>query len=129
MNTTEFVAQALSLMYLSLGVGMFINPKYYWKKFKTMFNDAGLTFSLAIITLFAGLAIVKLHGEWTSDFEVAITIVGWGALIKGMLLLMFPNLMLNIAHSIFSRKSWLRFMTLLMFALGMLFGYIGFFLN
>jgi len=128
MNTVQFVSQVLAIMYLSIGIGFFINPRFYRKKLKEMVTDSRMTLSFGLMALLAGFAIIKLHGEWTADWEVLITIIGWGALIKGIMYLMVPNLMLNLTEKLFSKRSYMRFWTVIIIALGLVFGYMGFFL-
>ena len=38
-----------------------------------------------IITMPAGLAIVLVHNRWSADWQVLITILGWLALISGVI--------------------------------------------
>src|SRR3989344_1729871 len=47
--------------------------------------------STGYITLLLGLVTVVLHNLWVADWRIAITLVGWGWLIKGILKTGFPE--------------------------------------
>jgi hypothetical protein len=43
------------------------------------------------INLIFGATIIAFHGAWTSDWRVIITIAGWAGVLKGALLMLFPD--------------------------------------
>jgi hypothetical protein len=54
----------------------------------TIFHDSGLILALGIIAVLAGLAMVLAHNIWSGGaLAVVVTLVGWAALIKGVLFL------------------------------------------
>ncbi len=52
-------------------------------------NGALLTIS-GVINVIVGLLVVLSHNVWMSNWMVIITIIGWLALIKGILRFFFP---------------------------------------
>jgi hypothetical protein len=71
-----------------LGVGMAAGD--YTSVMREM-ADPALSILVGILTLLAGLAIVNAHNLWVSDWRVIITILGWLAIIRGVLSLLFPG--------------------------------------
>ncbi len=56
-----------------------------------MTDDKAFVISTGYITLLMGLVTVILHNIWVADWRVAITIVGWSTLIKGIMKIGFPE--------------------------------------
>jgi hypothetical protein len=56
-----------------------------------MTEDRAFVISTGYITLLMGLVTVILHNVWVLEGRVAITIVGWSTLIKGILKIGFPE--------------------------------------
>ena len=73
---------------LLLGVSFFLKQKAYIHMFKKFYKDGAFLFITAIVELTAGLAIVLHHNLWTTLPEVLITLVGWGAILEGGLVLL-----------------------------------------
>jgi hypothetical protein len=44
-----------------------------------------------VLALTTGLAIVLSHNEWDLSWEVIITIIGWLAILRGLLRLLIPQ--------------------------------------
>lgn len=56
-----------------------------------MANDGPWMLFSGMVATAVGLAIVLAHNVWTSGaLAVAVTLVGWAALMKGLLLLFVP---------------------------------------
>lgn len=54
-------------------------------------EDRTITISTGYITMLLGLATVVAHNIWVWDWPLAITILGWFTLIKGVLKIGFPD--------------------------------------
>jgi len=56
-----------------------------------MTENKSFVISTGYISLLLGLATVVLHNIWVWDWRVAITILGWSMLIKGIMKIGFPE--------------------------------------
>ena len=56
-----------------------------------MTDDKAFVISTGYITLLMGLVTVILHNIWAANWKVAITILGWSTLIKGIGKVGFPE--------------------------------------
>ena len=56
-----------------------------------MTDDKAFVISTGYITLLMGLVTVILHNVWVADWRVAITILGWSTVIKGITKIGFPE--------------------------------------
>jgi len=54
-------------------------------------EDKTITISTGYITFLLGLATVVAHNIWVWDWRVAVTILGWGTLFKGIEKIAFPD--------------------------------------
>ena len=56
-----------------------------------MTEDKAFVISTGYVSLLMGLVTVILHNVWIADWRVAITILGWSTLIKGIMKIGFPE--------------------------------------
>lgn len=125
MNLSVFVAQLAAIVYLSIGVGMLLDKKYYKKLLDGVMKDMTALYLGGFMALIVGYALVTYHNDWVKSWEVLVTILGWLALVKGVMFLAFPTTMLDLT------KSWVngKFLSVYAFGaivLGLVFGYFGF---
>lgn len=125
MNTSVFIARLLALVYVSVGLGILTNPKYYQKALKEILNSAVALYFGGIMALVAGFLIVSYHNYWVKDWHVVITLIGWLAVVKGASLLVFPDQYADMFQSWIKKyiNQW-GFMALI---LGIIFAYFGYF--
>lgn len=126
METSIYVAQTLSLLYLSIGAGLLLNRNYYQSAFIELIENKGLMFLSGWMALIAGVALVNYHNVWSNDWRMIITVVGWIALAKGIILFAFPSA-INAYKKLLLNTRFLDAITYLVIVLGMFFGYYGFF--
>ena len=60
-------------------------------------HDPGLIFVSGILLLVAGLAIVRVHNVWSGGWRVVVTVLGWLAVISGILRMLLPFWAASIA--------------------------------
>lgn len=125
METSIFLAQVLGVYYLTVGVGFVFNGDYYRKELLKMFDNALFMFYGGIMALLLGLLMVHFHNFWTKDWTVVITIIGWIAVVKGVLLIAFPR-SLNWFKPLLKSKSSIKAMTILVLLIGAFFAWKGF---
>src|SRR4030043_1618558 len=68
-------------------------------------EDKTITISTGYITFLLGLITVTLHNIWVADWRVAITILGWVTLLKGITKIGFPEHVHNQAQMFKSQQS------------------------
>jgi len=125
MDLSTFVAQIAAVAYLSIGVGMLVDKKHYKKLFDSILKDMSVMYLGGFMALIAGFAIVTFHNVWVQDWTILITIIGWLALIKGVLLLVFPSVFMKWVKTMFKTKHLSRYSFVILF-IGLVFGYFGF---
>ena len=118
------IFQILGLAYLTIGLGIIINPVMYRKVFQDMTKSPSFIFLAGIIALLTGYLLISFNNTWVWGLPLIITIIGWLALIKGMMMLIYPNPLLKIAEKM-CRKA-LSAKGIIIFILGIIFASIGF---
>lgn len=86
-----FVAQLMGPIGLAMGFGIFLSKNYYLKTYRNLENETLGVLIGGISALIIGILIVLNHNTWTSPAEIIVSSIGWLALIKGVLLLVFPK--------------------------------------
>jgi hypothetical protein len=79
-----------------------------------MTDDKAFVISTGYITLIMGLATVILHNFWVADWRIAITILGWSTVIKGILKIGFPEFIHKQAQRFKSQQTIEAIILLLM---------------
>ena len=125
MNLSIFVAQLAAIVYLSVGVGMLVDKKYYGKFLDSFTKDTTAMYLGGFMALIAGFSLVTYHNEWVKSWEVLVTILGWLALVKGVMLLAFPSTLFGMTKSWVNSKN-VGIYAVVVIALGLVFGYFGF---
>jgi hypothetical protein len=125
MDLSIFVAQVAAIIYLAVGVGILLDKKYYAKVFDTVMKDMTAMYLGGFMALIIGFALVTFHNEWVKSWEVLVTIIGWVALIKGVLLFAFPTTLIGLTKPFVNRK-YLNVIAIVAIILGLVFGYFGF---
>ena len=111
MEISIFLARFLGGFYLIFGL-LFIITRQLGKTIE-MTDDKSFVISTGYISLLMGLATVVLHNIWVLDWRVAITILGWSTLIKGILKIGFPEF-INKQAQIFKSQQTLEAIMLLL---------------
>lgn len=126
MDTSIIIARMICIIYLSVGVGFAFSTSYYNDAFKKIVNDSTYLFLGGWIATILGVALVHIHNFWVNDWRLLITIISWTILIKGVLLLAFPRV-IRVFEEWFTPKGIQNYFLPMVIALGLIFGYYGFF--
>ena len=78
-----------------------------------MTDDKAFVISTGYITLLMGLVTVILHNVWVASWEVAITVLGWSTVLKGISKIGFPELIHKQAQR-FRKRQWLSALFLIL---------------
>ena len=113
MDISIFFARFWGSFFIIFGI-LFISAKYLGKVIEMTGNKA-FVISTGYITLLMGLATVILHNLWVADWRIAITVLGWSTLIKGMIKIGFPEFIHKQAQ-IFRKRQMLS--TVMLIILG-----------
>ncbi|PIR04539.1 MAG: hypothetical protein COV59_00230 [Candidatus Magasanikbacteria bacterium CG11_big_fil_rev_8_21_14_0_20_39_34] len=92
MTNSIFLAQLFGLFFLVIGLALLINKNEYKTIVGSVVSDPSHVFLWGIPVFALGSLLVLSHSQWTGGWEDLITLLGWAAFLKGVLLLLFPGL-------------------------------------
>jgi hypothetical protein len=123
METSILVAQIYGVVASAVGLGLILNGKYYQKAFDKMLKNPAFIYYGGLMALVVGFLIVNAHNVWVKDWTVIVTIIGWGALLKGIWLIIAPESLINLSRSMLKNTNVLGWCVLI---IGLVFAYFGF---
>jgi hypothetical protein len=89
MEISMYLARFWGSLFIILGLGS-VAVKFLGRIIKYT-DDKTITVSTGYITFLLGLITVTLHNVWVADWRLAITILGWTTLLKGIEKIAFPG--------------------------------------
>ena len=117
------LAQILGVIYLSVGIGMLVSKAHYQKLFQEFKSSTAFIYISGLMAVLFGFIILELNSTWEMSYVGAITLIGWIALIKGVILLIKPDILLG------QMKFWIKNLSLasvIVIVLGLALSYYGF---
>lgn len=91
MMVTYFLASVMGWYLLIMGLLLLFRRDIVTSAMSDVMAQRGLLFVIAFITLIIGLMIVVSHNIWVMGWPVIITILGWLAVISGLIRLYCPE--------------------------------------
>jgi len=128
MEISILIAKIIGFIYLSFGVGLLFNGKYYKKEISKLLENTSYLIFAGFIAIIMGILIIENHNFWVKNWTIVITIIGWLALVKGIILLAFPTLT-SIYKPLFNSKMFYNLLGPLVLIFGLIFTYLGYFNN
>jgi hypothetical protein len=108
MELSLFLAQLLGLTVLIYGVLLFIKPQIVKGMIVEVGQSALMGACFSFIGIIGGLTIILSHNIWTLEWPVIITVLGWGALIKGILYFAAPHVLSGLGDSLYNTDGKVR---------------------
>ena len=121
MDITIFLARFWGSLFMILGMAS-VFANLLGRTIK-MTDERTITVSTGYITFLLGLATVIAHNVWALNWTVAITILGWATLLKGITKIGFPE-HVNKQAQLFKRYD--KFWGLIIFLIGAWFFWMSF---
>lgn len=122
------IAQILSLFYIIFGISILFNKSFYHKFYTEVFKNPVIFAASGVVALFVGIFLVLFHNFWIYSWETIITLIGWLALVKGLLILLLPEQIMGMANAGFKQSGALTAVGIFALILGLVLGYFGFFI-
>lgn len=124
-SASIIIARAIAVIYLAVAAGAFLRKNYLHDILSSLTDSAALLYLSGMLATLSGVLMLHAQNSWTADWTTVITIAGWAALIKGVVIIACPNVF-RLSLLIFGRPVITRFASWLCLALGLFFAYCGF---
>ena len=125
--STLILAQIMGPVFLAAAIGFLLHPKFYKNAIKDFEANEGLTYFTGMAIMILGLVMVLNHNIWELSAAGIITVVGWGALIKGAIFLIIPSWLFKISKPILKNGAVMKFAMLVWLVAGTYLSWFGFF--
>jgi hypothetical protein len=90
MTTSKKIAGLIGPTLVAIAATMLINVGSFPALTEQISRDPALIFVSGILLLVAGLAIVRAHNIWAGGWPVLVTVLGWLAVLGGLVRMPFP---------------------------------------
>jgi len=126
--TEPQILQMFGLIYVAIGIGMFINSDFYKPLLKEYKSNPAMTTLTGMIAFVLGFVIIANHNVWEPETvtTVMITFIGWLALFKGLIILAFPTVMVKLIGGIAPLSHHTKAWALVIAVLGLVISFLGF---
>ena len=126
MELSLFLAQLFGITYIIIGLVVIVKADYYRDMYEKFMKDQVFVWTAGMTGVVVGTALVLSHNIWEMDWRLLITVLGWGGLIKGIMLLLCPERSTRPFGKSFQKKNYLIFGGLFWLFYGLILGYFGF---
>jgi uncharacterized membrane protein HdeD (DUF308 family) len=122
MNIANKLAILAGSALILVGLSLFINPNVS-TAMDDLVKNQGLLWVTGLVTFVMGTVMLALYRTWTKSWRVLVTIIGWLAVIKGAVLMLFPQVM--TVYASFLSSTMLTLSGIYAIVLGGLFLFLG----
>jgi uncharacterized membrane protein HdeD (DUF308 family) len=91
MEQSELIASLAGPTLIALAVAMVVNREAIREMTEQVTHHYAVVLLSGAVLLVAGLAIVRVHNVWSVGWPVLVTLVGWLAILSGLLRMIFPR--------------------------------------
>lgn len=122
MELSLLIAKEIAIIYIVAGLAIIIGQLNFQNIAEDLAKSPSLTLVTGLIGLIVGVILVMYHNIWVWQWTVLITIVSWLFLLGGIILIIYPKILLTMGKFYKNSPLW----GILMICFGLLFGYFGY---
>ena len=102
---SRLIAGLMGPVLAAMGIAMLINREMFPVIIDQISHDYGLILLSGILSLLAGIVIVRVHNIWSGGWQVIVTLFGWLAILGGLARMWMPQMAGPIADSFAARPA------------------------
>ena len=99
-STTQVLATFMGLYMVAAGIGLLTDRDSYAKMIDEIRDNTALAYLIGVFVFALGAALVAIHNQWNSALEIFVSLISWGALIEGVLMLAVRRPFLRLVSKI-----------------------------
>jgi hypothetical protein len=96
---SRLIAGFIGPLLAAIGIAMLVNRSLFPAMIAQLAQSYGLIFLSGILSLLAGIAIVRVHNVWSGGWRIVVTLFGWLAIAGGLARMWAPQLAAPIADT------------------------------
>ena len=120
-----FFAKLIGVYLVLVFLSMLLHHQKYKRIMSDFLSNSALLTFAGGTGLLLGLLVVLTHNFWLSEWPVLITLVGWIAVLQGILRLFFPDAYIKLVKEMMTKAGWLIWCWLC-FIVGLYLVWVGF---
>jgi hypothetical protein len=124
-STTEFFFRVFGLYFVAAGLGIMTNLVNVEKMLAEIQDSPMIRFMAGILAFISGVVILSMHNDWSTWQASFVTVFGWAALIKGLLIMALPGITLSMMSAM-TKPAFMRLWSLLVIVMGAVMLWFGF---
>ncbi|MCK9272860.1 hypothetical protein M0P65_04915 [Candidatus Gracilibacteria bacterium] len=126
MEASIFLARLLGPLFMVIALSIVLNGNTFDHMVKEFPKNSYVLYLSGLMAYVMGALIVLNYNSWELNGFIIITIMGYLALIKGMMILLFPEWMIKLSKQMKFSGGLLMFAGIIYFFLGAYLAYLGF---
>ena len=126
MESSIVLARIIGPLLVIVSVSILLNVKMYQRMYTEYIKSPALMYLAGTYALLLGLLMIQFHNLWIKGWPVIITILAWMSVIKGVVILLFPNSITKISKLYTGSRTPLIVNAILILILGLVLGYVGY---
>jgi len=101
MEPAVWIARLVGPLFVAIAIGILLNAGFYVGAITEGAHSPTLVYLSGVGSLLAGLAILNGYRAWTGNWRVLVTIIGWLCTIGGVIRLVVPRAIEEIATTLY----------------------------
>ncbi|MBD3669736.1 MAG: hypothetical protein HUJ29_03100 [Gammaproteobacteria bacterium] len=98
-----WIAKFVGPVVLALSIPMVFAPRSVQAVTARFLEDSPLVLISGVLAMIGGLAIVNNFNQWTVDWTVIITLLGWALLLGGAVRIILPHFVREVGGRMLNR--------------------------
>lgn len=105
MTAAELIAGYAGPVFIVVSAAMLLNRAALFDAVRGLAKSHGLILFAGMLTLLAGLAIVRAHNVWALDWTVIVTLLGWLCIVGGIARIVWPDKIAEFSETILESEA------------------------
>jgi hypothetical protein len=123
MTSSHFIARLVGPVFVVSGAFMLLNGDAFRAMVEEFLKSPALIYFAGFLALLGGLAIVNVHNSWNWGWPLIVTVLGWLAVIGGIVRMVAPQFVQAVGAAIFPQTAVMIAFAVVILALG---GFLSF---
>src|ERR1700730_15544457 len=103
MTTSKMIAGLMGPTLVAIAAAVLVTLGSFRELVEQISPDPGVIFLSGILSFVAGLVIVRAHNIWAGGWPMLVTVLGWLAILSGLVRMLFPIRLAAIAVAVAQR--------------------------
>jgi hypothetical protein len=122
-STSKLIAGLMGPTLVAIAAAILLNLASLPELAEQISRDPGVIFLSGILLFVAGLAITRAHNVWAGGWPVLVTVLGWLAILSGLIRMFFPMQLAALAAAMAQRPAGIITAAVVVLVLG---GFLSF---